>query len=133
MKKTLLSVEILFSPIHILLILASLVIPGGLLFALILMFFLGVWQYIWGFIWMITGDKRRIPYFIAATLVLGGLFANNELDLFTRNIEEMLNVGLMGISLLLGIWYVVIAYQHHQHLVALEKELQDENGVEQLL
>lgn len=103
----------------------------GRFFALIMLFFLGIWQYLSAFIWIVRGDKRRRQYFLWATVYL--LFS--LVGIYTglnKRFEYLAYAAFVTLPVSLAIWYQIISYRHYQSMEN-KKQSEDENGATELL
>lgn len=132
MKKTTLLTQNFVGSLYILLMI-GLAIPNneGRFFSVIMLFFLGVWQYWCAFIWIVSGDKRRMQYFLWATIYLlfslVGIYTG-----FNKRFEYLAYAAFVTLPVSLAIWYQIIAYRHYQSIED-EKQSADENGATELL
>lgn len=133
MKKALLLIESTTSFIYTLLLVTFAIANNeGRFFALIMLFFLGVWQYGSALIWVICGDRRRRTYFLSASSYLL-LFLISVYGEFGKRFEMLVYGAFITIPISLAIWYQTIAYRHYRSLENDDKVLEDENGASQLL
>lgn len=104
---------------------------SGRVLSVIMLFFLGVWQYWCAFIWIISGDKRRRNYFLWAStyllLSLIGIYTG-----LNERFEYLAYAAFVTLPISLAIWYQIIAYRHYQSMED-EKQSADENGATELL
>ena len=132
MKKNTLLAQNFVSSLYILLMI-GLAIPNneGRFFSVIMLFFLGVWQYWSALIWIISGDKRRRHYFLWANtyllLSLIGIYTG-----LNERFEYLAYAAFLTMPVSLAIWYQIIAYRHYQSMED-EKQSADENGATELL
>ena len=132
MKKNTLLTQNFVSSLYILLMI-GLAIPyiEGRFFSLIMLFFLGVWQYWSALIWIISGDKRRRHYFLWATtyllVSLVGIYTG-----LNERFEYLANAAFLTLPVSLAIWYQIIAYRHYQSMED-EKQSEDESRATELL
>lgn len=113
-------------------LIAATVSFNGQALAMVMAFFLGVWQYGGGLIWIIGGDKRRKNYFFCASAYLFLLFTGAYLGLIQR-FEIATMVTSLTIPPTLAIWYQVITCKHYIELETRDKIVKDDNGASQLL
>ena len=133
MKKAFLLIESTTSFIYTLLLITMAIANNeGRFFALIMLFFLGVWQYGSALIWVICGDSRRRTYFLFASsyLLLSLISVYGK---FGKRFEVLVYGAFITIPISLAIWYQIIAHRHYQSLENEDKVLEDENGASQLL
>jgi hypothetical protein len=116
----------------IMLIAAMVFSLNGQALAMVMAFFLGVWQYGGGLIWIVGGDKRRKNYFFYTSTYLFLLFTGVYLGLVQR-FEIATMVTSLTIPPALAIWYQVITCKHYIELEARDKIVEDDNGASQLL
>lgn len=133
MKKALLLIESTTSFIYTLLLITMAIANNeGRFFALIMLFFLGVWQYGSALIWVICGDGRRRTYFLFASsyLLLSLISVYGE---FGKRFEMLVYSAFITIPISLAIWYQVITCKHYIELETRDKIVEDDNGASQLL
>ncbi len=133
MKKALLLIESTTSFIYTLLLITMAIANNeGRFFALIMLFFLGVWQYGSALIWVICGDSRRRTYFLFASsyLLLSLISVYGE---FGKRFETLVYSAFITIPISLAIWYQVITCKHYIELETRDKIVEDDNGASQLL